>query len=147
MDSKLNFENNCLKHSVFLRICYADVDKMGVVYNGNYLRFFEIGRTELMRSIGIPYTSVEERGYLLPLVEAKIKWKGSAHYDDLIEIVTTFEPENIGSTIRFDYLIKVEDCEIASGYTIHCFVSSENFKPVKPPKFFLEIIENINQIV
>ncbi len=147
MDSKISFENNCMKHSVFFRIRYADVDRMGVVYNGNYLRFFEIGRTELMRSIGIPYSLVEKKGYFLPLVEAKIKWKGSAHYDDLIEIVTTFDPESIGSTIQFDYLIKVEKREIANGYTIHCFVTSDNFKAVKPPKFFLEIIENIKQIV
>lgn len=129
--------------STFERIRYADVDKMGIVYNGNYLRLFEIGRTELMRHIGIPYTEVEKMGYLLPLVEAKVQWKGSAKYDDLVEIRTTFNPEKINSTIRFDYEILVEGTVVANGYTMHSFIQANTFRAVKPPKFFLELIREI----
>lgn len=132
-----------LKHSVMLRVYYADVDKMGIVYNGNYLRYFEIGRTELMRHFGIPYSLVEEQGYLLPLIEANIKWKASARYDDIIEIQTSFYPDFLNPKVRFDYVIKTSDKIIAYGYTIHTFVRSEDFRPVRTPKFFLDKIEQI----
>ncbi|MCX7908637.1 MAG: acyl-CoA thioesterase [Ignavibacteria bacterium] len=125
------------------RVRYADVDKMGVVYNGNYLRFFEIGRTELMRHFGIPYSEVEKQGYLLPLIEAKIVWKGSAKYDDVLEITTLFNSKEINSTIRFDYEIRVDGKIIVNGYTVHSFVRADNFRAVKPPSFFLNKVEEI----
>lgn len=134
-----------LVYSVKERIRYADVDRMGVVYNGNYLRFFEIGRTELMRHFGIPYKDFETQGYLLPLVEAKIKWKGSARYDDVVEIKTTFNPANVNSTIRFDYEVLVDNQVVASGFTVHSFVRADTFRAVKPPKFFLEHLKRINK--
>lgn len=133
-----------LVYSVKERIRYADVDRMGVVYNGNYLRFFEIGRTELMRHFGIPYKDFETQGYLLPLVEANIKWKGSARYDDVVEIKTTFNPANVNSTIRFDYEVLVDNQVVASGFTVHSFVRADTFRAVKPPKFFLEHLKRIN---
>lgn len=134
-----------LVYSVKERIRYADVDRMGVVYNGNYLRFFEIGRTELMRHFGIPYKDFETQGYLLPLVEANIKWKGSARYDDVVEIKTTFNPANVNSTIRFDYEVLVDNQVVASGFTVHSFVRADTFRAVKPPKFFLEHLKRINK--
>jgi len=141
LNGNIIFSNGCIEHRQTIRIIYADVDKMGVVYNGNYLRFFEIGRTELMRGLGLPYAEVEKMGYFLPLIEAKIGWKGAAHYDDLIEIVTRYVPDISSPKIRFDYKIFVGKKEIASGYTIHSFVRVDNFKAVKPPKFFFEILE------
>jgi acyl-CoA thioester hydrolase len=140
---KIFFTNGHIVHSFTVRVRYADVDKMGVVYNGNYLRFFEIGRTELMRSIGLPYSEVESKGYILPLIEAKISWKGAARYDDLVEIVTSYKPDTTSPKIRFDYKILVGKKEIASGYTIHSFVRIDNFKAVRPPKFFFEVLEKL----
>ncbi|MCX7880544.1 MAG: acyl-CoA thioesterase [Ignavibacteria bacterium] len=133
--------NNQIVHSIFIRIPYADVDKMGIVYNGNYLRYFEQGRTELMRNFGLPYSEVESRGYILPLVEAHINWKGSARYDDLIEIQTSFDPRSVNSKIRFDYHLFSNEREIATGFTVHTFVRADKFVPVRPPKFFLEWIK------
>lgn len=135
--------NRQLVHSVSERIRYADVDKMGIVYNGNYLRLFEIGRTELMRNFGIPYADFESQGYLLPLVEANIRWKGSARYDDVVEIKTTFDPSAVNSTLRFDYEIFVDGELIANGYTIHSFIRADTFRAVKPPKFFIEHLEKL----
>lgn len=140
---KNKMELNVLKHSIKLRIYYSEVDKMGVVYNGNYLRYFEIGRTELMRFFGIPYSYVEAQGYLLPLIEANIKWKGSAKYDDTIEIQTSFNPDFSNLKLRFDYEIINSEKIIAYGYTIHTFVRSDSFRPVRTPKFFLDKLEQI----
>ncbi|PIS44167.1 MAG: acyl-CoA thioesterase, partial [Ignavibacteria bacterium CG08_land_8_20_14_0_20_37_9] len=77
-----------LKHISTIRVRYADTDKMQFVYNGKYLEYFEVGRTELLRSLGLPYSEVEEQGYQLPVVEASVKYKSPAHYDDLLEIET-----------------------------------------------------------
>ena len=59
-----------IRHGTTVRVRYADTDKMGIVYNGNYFMFFEIGRTELLRSLGLPYVELERAGYLLPVLEA-----------------------------------------------------------------------------
>jgi acyl-CoA thioester hydrolase len=71
-----------------LRVRYSETDKMGVVYHTNYLNWFEIGRTELIRSMGYPYHAIEAKGLLLPLIEAEMKFKQPARYDDLISIYT-----------------------------------------------------------
>ncbi len=142
-ENNITRENNIAtnlfwEHTFQIRVRYADTDKMGIVYNGNYLRYFEIGRTELMRHFGIPYKDFESNGFLLPLLEAKVEWKGTAHYDDLLNIATRFNPHNVGSRIRFDYQIFCEGKEIACGHTIHTFVRIDGFRAVKPPKFFLD---------
>ena len=71
--------------------CVCDMqetDQMGVVYHANYLTWFEIGRTELIRSLGYPYRKIEEKGLLLPVTEADLKFKKPARYDDLVGIYT-----------------------------------------------------------
>lgn len=71
-----------------LRVRYAETDQMGVVYHANYLNWFEIGRTELIRELGYSYRSIEDKGLLLPVVEAEVKFKKPARYDDLVSINT-----------------------------------------------------------
>jgi acyl-CoA thioester hydrolase len=70
------------------RVRYAETDKMGVVYNSNYLIWFEIGRVELMRELGHSYREVEEAGYIFPVAEVTCRYKGPAYYDDEILIKT-----------------------------------------------------------
>jgi acyl-CoA thioester hydrolase len=86
---------------------------MGIVYNGNYFSFFETGRTELMRAKGIPYTEVEERGFMLPLTEAHINYKNPAKYDDILEIFAKLEYKNT-ATLKFEYEIKIGEMLIAT---------------------------------
>ncbi|MGQ9818831.1 MAG: acyl-CoA thioesterase [Candidatus Kapaibacteriales bacterium] len=131
-----------LTNRTFVRVRYADIDKMGVVYNGNYLRFFEIGRTELIRSLGMSYLEMENKGYILPLISAYVEFHKPAFYDDMLTIETQVDSTRIFATIQFDYFIFREDELLASGYTIHSFSKKDVLKPVRPPKFFLEFIEN-----
>lgn len=112
---------------------------MGVVYNANYLRFFEIGRTELMRNFGLPYIDVEKQGFLLPLIDAYTKYINPAKYDDIVCINATLELES-AAKIKFNYVITVLDKVICEGYTRHVFVNAETMKPTRPPKFFTDII-------
>ncbi len=129
-----------MKHSTFIRVRYADTDRMGVVYNGNYFTYFEIGRTELMRSMGLAYSKCEELGYMLPLTEAKANYISPAFYDDELEINAELVYENKAS-IKFVYNILHDRTLIAQGHTIHIFVNAGTMKPVKPPKIFIETVE------
>ena len=128
-----------LKHTTKFRVRYADTDKMGVVYNGNYFSFFETGRTELMRNFGLPYPKVEEIGYMLPLVDCYAKFRNPAKFDDVLDIKA--ELKYTGKPfLKFEYEIYVDEKLITTGYTQHVFVKSENMKPVKPPSVFMDII-------
>lgn len=75
-------------HQLETRIIYGDTDAGGVVYNANYLRFFEMGRNEFMRALASPYKELEELGFIVPVVESYLRYKAPARYDDLITIKT-----------------------------------------------------------
>jgi len=94
-----------LMHKTFIRVRYNDTDKMQVVHNSNYIRYFEIARTELLRDAGMPYKDIEHRGFHLPVVETWIKYKYSAYYDDILE-VQTFMKELPKPIVYIEYKIK-----------------------------------------
>jgi acyl-CoA thioester hydrolase len=125
-----------------IRVRYADTDQMQFVYNGKYLEYFEAGRTEMLREIGLPYNVLEKKGYQLPVLEAHIKYHRPAFYDDII-IIKSFLKEFPSLKIHIDYeLIRKETNEvIAEGYTIHIFMNQKTKKPVRPPDFFLGTVK------
>jgi acyl-CoA thioester hydrolase len=121
-----------------LRVRYGETDAMGWVYYGTYLLYFEVGRTELMRSAWTSYRSLEERGMRLPVVEAACRYHFGARYDDLLRIDTElFIPSPV--RLRFHYRIsRATDARlIASGHTEHCFVG-ESGKPIRIPHALLD---------
>ncbi|MCK8825422.1 acyl-CoA thioesterase [Fuchsiella alkaliacetigena] len=114
------------EHKHQLRVTYQDTDKMGVVYYANYYRWFEIGRTEYLRALGMSYKEVEEKGILIPVVESHCSYHSPARYDEIVTVVTEVR-ELKRSTIIFDYqVLRDEDQELlATGHTIHVFVNDE----------------------
>jgi acyl-CoA thioester hydrolase len=124
-----------------LRVRYADTDQMGTAYYGTYLRWFEVGRTEMLRSLGMSYREVEEAGIQLPVVEARCSYARPARYDDLLAIETTLA--RLGrASVRFEYCVRREpDGELlAQGMTEHCFLGPAG-KPVRPPAFLARMLE------
>ena len=116
------------------RVIYGDTDQMGVVYYANYLRWFEIGRTELLRQIGSPYTAIEEKGLRFPVIEVSCRYYRPSRYDDVIAIETTLT--SLGrATLTFSYrLLRKEDGElIASGSTKHACVDEQGEVAKIPP--------------
>ncbi|OPL16165.1 MAG: hypothetical protein AVO38_08850 [delta proteobacterium ML8_D] len=108
-------------HRLSYRVIYGDTDTGGVVYYGNYLRFFEIGRTEFLRSmLKTSYRDLEQEGLILPVSEAYCRYKAPANYDDLLEVSTSLEKSSKFS-IRFHYLIhRLSDRRLlVMGYTVH----------------------------
>lgn len=130
-----------ISHSTEIRVRYADTDKMQFVYNGKYLEYFEVGRTELLRSLGLPYSEVEKAGYQLPLLEAGLKYINPARYDDLL-IVTATVKELYSPKVHIEYIIKRKETEeiIAEGFTTHIFMKAETKKAVRPPKIYIDIL-------
>ena len=85
-----------------LRVRYAETDQMGYVYYGNYAMYFEIGRVEAIRHLGVSYKDIEDMGIILPVVELNIKYLRPAKYDDLITIKTQIKTLPTGYKIVFD---------------------------------------------
>ena len=134
-----------LKHRIQFRVRYADTDKMGFMYNGNYFAYFEVGRTELMRHYGVNYRDLEAAGYLLPLRESFAKYIEPAYYDDLLEVEAILKYDG-GALFRFDYNIFRNNSLLTQGFTLHVFMNAESRKAVKPPKVFLEALANVIQV-
>ena len=117
-------------HRTPYRVIYGDTDAAAVVYNANYLRFFEIGRTELMREKVCTYREIENLGLLLPVTECFVRYKAFACYDDLLQIETKLVWIKKVSC-KFSYRIIREEPEtgketlIAKGYTIHAAVNKK----------------------
>jgi len=115
-------------------------------YYGIYFAYFEQGRSDLLRSVGLPYPEFEAMGYQLPVIEAHAVYKKPARYDELLHIVTMMKDKPV-ARVRLDYRILNEARAevVAEGYTIHGFVHAETGKPTRAPAHFLELIENAMQ--
>ncbi len=110
---------------------YAETDMMGVVYHGSYLPWFEVGRTTLLKEMGIVYRQLEADGFRLPVLEVAVKYLRPALYDDTITIVTTLREKPL-LRIRLDYEVRRGEELLATGSTVHAFIDREG-KPVRPP--------------
>jgi len=93
---------NMYEHSTTVRVRYAETDRMDVVYYGNYAMYFEIGRVEAIRHLGVSYKDIEDMGIILPVVELNIKYLRPAKYDDLITIKTQIKTLPTDHKIVFD---------------------------------------------
>jgi len=119
--------------SSIVRVRYAETDRMGVVYYANYLVWFEVGRTDLIRTLGRSYRQLEDEGVILPVIEAHCEYRQSARYDDEIEIRTTGA---VLSPVRMKFMYEVvrraDGVSIASGHTIHASLDPRG-KPRRLP--------------
>ena len=113
------------------RVPYADTDQMGVVYYANYLKYFEMFRSEMMIAAGESYQQMEEHGYALPVIEAVCHYKASAHFEDILEI-TGRVAECRGVRVKIACEIHCRGKLLAEGYTIHACVNREG-RPVRIP--------------
>lgn len=131
-------------HATTYRVIYGDTDTMGVAYHANYLRWFEIGRTEMFRHLGMTYREIEARGIMLPVAEVHCKFIRSARYDDVITIEATLDT-GMRSGFKFLYRILDEagEMEIAKGWTTHACLNADG-RVVRPPKFLTQLIRPAN---
>ena len=130
-------------HQIEVRVRYSETDQMGVVYHGNYIPYFEIGRVEWLRNKGVSYKSLEESGIALPIVSMTINYKKSARYDDLL-IVKTKLKKHSSVKIEFDCEIWSEQNELlTTAHFILVFVDLKTGRPVVPPDHIKTILDGL----
>lgn len=125
-------------NEISFRVRYAETDQMGVVYHGNYPQYFEMGRVEWLRSLGISYKSMEENGIMLPVFSLRMNFVKSAVYDDLITVRTILLKKPMVK-IEFDYIIFNEANDVlVEANTVLAFMDKEKKRPIKCPDYILE---------
>ncbi len=124
------------------RVRYADTDQMGVVYYGNYARFYEIGRTELIRDLGLPYTQLEESGVMMPVFSVESKFRDVIRYDELITIETTVH-DLPSVRMGFHHRIFNEAGKLVhEGNAVLVFLDMESNRPVRAPQKLVELLSS-----
>jgi acyl-CoA thioester hydrolase len=120
-------------HDVLIRVCYADTDQMGYVYYGNYGRFYEIARTEALRSLGISYKEIESAGTMMPVYENKSRYLQPARYDDVLTVRVILRKKP-AVRIVFEYEVYNEGGTLLNtGETTLVFVNRSNNRPCPAP--------------
>jgi acyl-CoA thioester hydrolase len=127
-----------------VRVRYAETDQMGVVYHGNYAQYFEMGRVEWLRNLGVSYKWMEENGVMLPVVSLEMNYKKPARYDDVLLVKTILKSQN-SVKIEFDYEIYNQQNQLlTTGYSMLVFVDMKTGRPIVPPKY---VSDKINEII
>ncbi|MBU1163742.1 MAG: acyl-CoA thioesterase [Proteobacteria bacterium] len=134
-----------ITHKIIYRVIYGDTDNMGFAYYSNYLRWFEMGRTEFFRHLGLTYKEIEKKGIFLPVSEVYCKYLHPAHYDDVLIIETSLDT-SVKASMKFNYRILSEDGNtiLAKGETRHAFTDRSG-RVVRPPKLLIELIAKNNK--
>lgn len=130
------------RHETRLTVRYSETDQMGVAYYANYLVWMEVGRVELMKSLGLRYRDLEEKGFLLAVAEAHCRYVSPARYDDQIVVETRLRRAT-SRLVEFDYCMRRagDGAELASGYTKHV-VCGPDLRPKRlGPEYLALLIE------
>ena len=132
------------EHEFTVRVRYAETDQMGVVYHGNYAQYFEMGRVEWLRNMGVSYKWMEQSGIMLPVVSLSMNYKKPARYDDLLRVKTIYKNQT-SVKIEFDYEIYNESNELLTiGNSILVFVDMKTGRPTLPPEYINEKLLEID---
>lgn len=122
------------------RVRYADTDQMGVVYYGNYPRFYEIGRSEMIRDMGLPYMELEDAGIVMPVYSVECKYRNVIKYDELITIETTLK-ELPAARIEFFHRIFTEEGILAhEANVVLVFLDMQSRRPVRAPQRLIDVL-------
>ena len=125
-------------HQFTVRVRYAETDQMRVVYHGNYAQYFEMGRVEWLRNLGVSYKWMEENGIMLPVVSLTMNYKKPARYDDELTVKTIFKNQT-SVKIEFDYEIYNDKQELlTTGNSVLVFVDMKTGRPTMPPEYVME---------
>lgn len=128
-----------IEHETYLRVRYAETDQMGYCYYGNFAQYYEVGRAELIRSLGLSYRDMEKvHGVLMPVMSLNIRYVRAAKYDDRLRLVTSLRklPDR---TVVFHTDIYNEEGKLVNGGTVKLgFISSIDYQSMTAPDFLLQ---------
>jgi len=122
-----------------LRVRYIETDQMGYAHHGHYITYYEFGRVEALRSLGMSYKAMEDSGIMMPVIDCGSKYIKPAVYDDLIRIQVTV-PALPTARMRFEYNLFVGETLIHQGHTTLVFVNKKTGKPTRAPESMLTLL-------
>ncbi|MEN0053496.1 MAG: thioesterase family protein [Mucilaginibacter sp.] len=126
------------EHTTKIRVRYGETDQMGYMYYGNYAQFYEVGRVEMLRSMGLTYKGMEDSGIMLPVLELKCKYLKPALYDEEISVRVIID-KIPGIRIHFRYELSNEKGELINqGETLLAFINMTTNRPCRPPQDFID---------
>ena len=130
-----------IQHTTTIRVWYCDTDQMGIVHHSNYIRYYEAARSDFMRSLGLSYADVEQRGIMMPILEVQSKYRKPALYDEELTITTILD-ELPAARINFRYEIRNAQGDLLNtGTTQLGFMSAETRRPCRCPEWFMELLK------
>jgi acyl-CoA thioester hydrolase len=132
------------KHTTKIRVRYGETDQMGYVYYGHYCEYYEVGRVEALRSLGVTYRELEEKHrILLPVVSLQVRYLRPARYDDMLEIITHVR-ELDGPYLKFHTEIKNKRGQIVNEARVKLvFMHADTGKSMEPPGFLKDMLESV----
>jgi len=126
------------EHTTKIRVRYGETDQMGYMYYGNYAEFYEVGRVEMLRSLGLTYSGMEQSGIMMPVLELKCKYLKPALYDEEISVKVIMD-KMPGIRIHFRYELRNEKQELINqGETLLVFINMTTNRPCLPPQDFID---------
>ncbi len=129
-----------ITHDTRIRVRYGETDQMGYVYYGKYAEYFEVGRVELIRSLGLSYKAIEEKGIWMPVSEFSIKYHRPGRYDDLLTVRTILKELPRSSFLTTYNVLNEGGEKIVSGSVKLAFLDAEKMIPVRVPQFILDAV-------
>ncbi len=120
------------QHTSQIRVRYGETDQMGYVYYGNYALYYEVGRVEAIRALGLTYRALEEQGIMMPVVRVEAKYIQPARYDDLLTITSTIA-EMPHRFIAFDVVIRRDEVILHKARVTLCFRDAQSGRRVNTP--------------
>lgn len=125
--------------TIEIRVRYGETDAMGYLYYGNYALYYEVGRTDFIRTLGVTYHALEQSGIIMPVVEYRSKFVRPAHYDDLVTVKTTLKSLPEGRKITFHTeIFNADEKLLNAGFVILAFVDKQSGKTIPMPEVLME---------
>jgi acyl-CoA thioester hydrolase len=132
-----------LTHIQEFRVRYGETDQMSYVYYGNYAQYFEMGRVEWLRNLGVSYKSIEDNGIMLPVLNLNVNYLRPAKYDDLLKLKTTLIKKP-GVKIEFSFeIFNEENILLTTGYTSLVFIDMKKNRPIRCPEYLQKKINHL----
>lgn len=140
---KVPDKNPIIKYTHTLRSRYGETDRMGYVYYGRYLEYFEVARTEMIRSYGLSYRELEESGVMLPVIHSELEYKAPILYDEKMFVtVKVFEVPTVRLQTFYEVTTPQSDKVHVYGEVSLCFLDAETRRPCRAPKSFINGLRN-----
>lgn len=131
-----------MKNETTITARYAETDQMGIIHHSVYPVWFEVGRTNFIKMLGITYSQLEKNGVMLPLSELTCQYFRPVHYEDQVTIETTVQKLTV-SRVQFAYRVLQNNQVMSEGTTTHGFVSSSTLKPLNIKKFNQQFFDKL----